>query len=174
MKENEAIRTAKQLRFDKPEDAIVILTDFLRTHPESVRSMLLLASIYADDYGEGPLGAERLYRSVLELDPDNVIALCGLAKISGQPGSAVRREEGLSVLRRAFDLTGDPILLWNLANKAWDEGRFDDALSAFDQLRAVAGSANKDHLVRLAEESLELIRHGKRPQANFYEWPEVD
>jgi tetratricopeptide (TPR) repeat protein len=171
--EDDVLRAAGELRWQQPDRAIEVLREFLVVNPKSVRARLRLASIYADEYGEDVAGAERLYREVLADDPDNVPALSGLALLQGYPEVSISTDERLRLLSKAADISGDPWAILNLANKAWDLGRREEALEAFTRLLSVAESRGEKHLATMAEEAIHAIRRGEASTAPQYSWPEI-
>lgn len=157
---------------DYPEVAIANLEEFLVTSPLSIRVKLHLASIYVNDYGLGIAGAERLFREILQQDGGNLAAMCGLALLHGHPHSSVTAAESLDLLERAVALSGDPDVIRNLANKAWEMGLEEKALSALESLRAAASGPRSQYFLRVAEESERAIKQGEKPGAFVYYLPE--
>ncbi|MDZ7272204.1 MAG: hypothetical protein ONB17_11360 [candidate division KSB1 bacterium] len=110
--EDEVIAEARARRWLEPERAVRLLGMFVSRRNEAIRARFLLASLYADDYGEGVAGTERIYREVLASNPDNPSGLCGLALLHGRsPG--VSSDESLSLLARAATISKDPEMLQN-------------------------------------------------------------
>lgn len=172
--EEVVLHTARSLRWQEPQRAIEILRGFLASNPDARRPMLLLASIYADDYGKGVTGAEELLRRILTTNSKSVSALTGLALLHGRVGAKVDRDESLQLLQRAADLSTDPESRLNLAYKAWDLGRIDQALAAFERLLAIASDQGAAHLAELAKNSINRIRAGMPPRSLHYSWPEAE
>lgn len=172
--ENLILRLATEARHSQPERALEMLKDFIRGRPLSMRPKLLLASIFADEYGEDVPGAERVYREILASSPENVPALCGLAFLHGRSGSAVSAEESIRLLSTAADISGDLEILSNLAYKLWDLGRLSEAHLSFEKLLAAGRLKGKSSAVRKAEDALGAIRRGERPKFVHYWYPEVD
>jgi hypothetical protein len=170
--EDKVIIEARSQRWSEPERAVRLLEEFVLEWKQAVRSRLLLASLYADDYGEGVAGAERMYREVLASNPDNLAGLCGLALLHGR-SRGVSSDESLSLLAKAASISKDPEMLLNFANKAWDLRRFDVAAEGFDKLRQVAKEHGKDHLANVAMESLKEVRARRTPANVSYSHPEI-
>ncbi len=168
------LRAARDMRWQEPERAIETLNGFLAANPRSKSAMLLLASIYADDYGKGVAGAERLLREVLAENTDSVSALCGLALLHGRTGTTVTKSESVRLLQRAAELSNDPAILLNLANKLWDVGLSDEALTEFERLESLALERGLPHFCSAATDAVREIRAGKPPTSLQYSWPEVD
>lgn len=173
LSEEEVLRATEESKMDDPDGAIELLRGFLSLHPKSVRVRLRLAFVYSCDYGEGHAGAERIYRDVLNDDPNNVAALSGLAMLPGYPEVSVTTDERLLMLTKVADLTGETWALSNLAFKAWDDGRKEEAVGAFLRLKAVANSRGEKRLARLAQDSLKAISKGERSRVGQYSWPEI-
>jgi len=171
--EERVIAEAKLCRWPEPERAVRLLETFVSEHKQAVRSKLLLASLYSDDYGEGVMGAERLYREVLAANPDNLAGLCGLALLHGRV-SSVDADESLSLLARAASVSTDPEMLLNFANKAWDLRKFEVAAEGFSKLRHVAKEQGKDHLARIADDSLAAVKARRIPANLAYSHPEME
>lgn len=156
------------------EEAVSFLEDFLEAHPVSLRARLHLAALYADDYGLGVAGAERLYREILQDDPDCVPAMWSLGLLHGHPHSSVTQAEALDLLERAAARTGDPDLLRNLANKAWETGEIERALSAFENLKSMAPESREAYFLAIAEAAIASISRGETPAGLVYTWPEIE
>lgn len=158
---------------DDPEGIAFWLEDFLEMHPMSVRIRLQLGSIYADGWGEGFAGAERVFKDALALDPDNVTVMVRLALLQGHPHSSLTAEESLALLERAVALSRDPYILRNYATKAWETGYLDRAAAAFTQLKGVADGPQAQFFNRVAEQSLHAIARGERPSNPVYWYPDI-
>lgn len=172
--EDLVLQSAAESREGEPEHAIEVLTNFLRIRPSATRAKLLLASIFADEYGEDVPGAERLYREVLANSPENVPALCGLAMLHNRAGSKVSEEESIRLFTKAVDVSGDTSILSNLAYKLWDVGRLDEAQGAFERMLAAGRAIGKNHIARSAKEAIKDIKQGNRPAFVHYWCPEVE
>lgn len=174
LSEEELLRATAESRWNDPDGAMKLLVGFLSLHPKSVRVRLRLASIYSFEHGEGHVGAERIYRDVLNDDPNNVAALSGLAMLPGFPEVSVTTDERLLLLSKVADLTGETWALLNLASKAWDHGRKEEAVGAFLRLKTVADSRGEKHLARLAQDSIEAVRRGEPSGDRAHcSWPEI-
>lgn len=174
--EDEVMEATGYTYRDDPESIASIafwLEDFLEMHPASVRIRLQLGSIYADGWDQGIAGAERVFREVLAFDSDNVVAMARLALLQGHPHSSLSVDESLELLQRAVTLSGDPFVLRNYANKAWETGRLEQAIAAFTQLKDTATGSNAEFFARVAEESLEAIRRGEKPASFVYWYPDI-
>ena len=170
--EDRVIAHAASIRWSDPDEAVHTLEMFVSEHKDTVRARLLLASLYSNEYGEGVLGSERIYREVLDKHPDNVASLCGLALLHGH-GANVEADESLRLLARTTELSDDPEMVLNLANKAWDLGKFEKAAEAFEKLRKIAAMRGKSHLTRIANEGLREVRNRKPPKHLAYSCPEM-
>ena len=171
--EDEVMEATTYTFRDDPEAVAFWLEDFLETHPASVRIRLQLGSIYADGWGHGIAGAERVFRDALALDPDNVTVMVRLALLQGHPHSSLTVKETLSLLERAAALSGDPYVLRNYANKAWETGQRDRAVAAFERLKATATDSSARFFTQVAEQSLEAIRRGEKPATPAYWYPDI-
>lgn len=171
--ENLVIEEAEAMRTGYPDDAVSSLEDFVEGHPVSLRARLHLAALYADDYGLGIAGAERLYREILQDYPVCVPAMWNLGLLHGHPHSSVTKEESLELLEKAASLTGDPDVVRNLATKAWEVGEIDRALKTFDRLKLVAPESRRPYFIAVADEAIARIRDGERPSNPVYTWPEA-
>jgi hypothetical protein len=170
--ESEIMSEAQSYRWSDPDQSIQILERFVSESKHARRAKLLLASLYADDYGEGVLGAEKIYREVLSLDPDNIAGLCGLALLHGR-GSSVGPDESLDLLARAATISNDPEFLLNFANKAWDLKKFELAAREFERLHRIARESGRDHLARIAAESLREVKARRMATNISYSQPEI-
>jgi lipopolysaccharide biosynthesis regulator YciM len=170
--EEDVIAYAESIRWSDPDKAVRTLEAFVKEHWDATRAHLLLASLYSNEYGEGVLGAERIYREVLDKDPDNLAGLCGLALLHGH-GANVEADESLRLLARTTELSDDPEMVLNLANKAWDLGKFEMAAQTFEKLRQIAKERRKRHLVRIAKAALIEVRNRKPPEHLAYSCPEM-
>ncbi|MFN2202191.1 MAG: tetratricopeptide repeat protein [Caldilineaceae bacterium] len=86
--------------------------------------------------------ADALYEKALELDPDNLLALAGLAEISqarGEFASAISHYE--EILRRA-DL---PVVNYRLGNIYRDMGQLDRAIAEYDAAQQMAPQISRFH-----------------------------
>jgi lipopolysaccharide biosynthesis regulator YciM len=159
-----------------PEDVdavIYVLERFLQVHPVSVRARLKLASLYASEYGDGVAGAERVLKDALAIKPDTVTAMVWLGLLQGHPHSSLTVEESLTLLERAVALSGDPHILRNYANKAWEAGQIERAVEAFERLKALTQDPNAEFFRRVADQSLNAIRQGEKPADFVYWYPEI-
>jgi len=169
------LQEARLTREDDPERAAELLLKFLEANPGSSIAKLLLASILADGYAEGPPGAEKLYREVLNARPDSVAALCGLAMLHGHPGSRITSEESLSLLSRAAEISKDPEIELNYASKAWDLGLTDLALRIVLRIQANPRLRTQPILRKRVADIVRRIRSGEaRPSDLAFSWPEID
>lgn len=156
-----------------PESAAAQLEWFLETHPASVRARLHLGALYADDYGDGVAGAEKVFREVLAFDPDNVVAIVRLALLQGHPHSSLTVDESLELLERAATVSRDPYVLRNYAHKAWETGQLDRATAALTQLKQTVTGPSAAFFTRVADEALEAIRRGEKPSTSAYWYPDI-
>jgi tetratricopeptide (TPR) repeat protein len=171
--EDAIVAEALALRQDYPDEAVTLLEDFLATHPVSLRVRLHLAALYADDYGLGIAGAERLYREILQDYPDCVPAMWSLGLLHGHPHSSVTSAESLELLGRAASLTEDPDLVRNLANKAWEAGEVNQAVAAFQRLKSIAPESRRSYFDAIADDAITKIRRGDRASGLVFTWPEI-
>jgi hypothetical protein len=171
--EDEVMEATGYTYRDDPEAIAFWLEDYLETHPASVRIRLQLGSIYADGWGQGVAGAERVFKDALALDPGNLTAMVRLALLQGHPHSSLSVEESLGLLDRAVTLSGDPHILRNYANKAWEGGQIDRAVAAFERLKAIATGSSAPFFARVAEQSLDAIRRGEHPNDFVYWYPDI-
>jgi cytochrome c-type biogenesis protein CcmH/NrfG len=88
------------------------------------------------------------------------------------PHSSLSADESLDLLRRAVVLSEDPFVLRDYANKAWETGRFEQAVAAFTQLKEAVGP-NRDFFSRVAEASMEAIQRGERPATSVCWYPGI-
>ncbi len=167
------IEEAESLRQDYPEEAVGILEDFVEGNPVSLRGRLHLAALYANDYGLGIAGAERLYREILQDYPDCAPAMWSLGLLQGHPHSGITKEESLELLEKAASMTGDPDVVRNLATKAWEVGETDQALKAFGWLKVVAPESRKPYFTTIADDAVARILAGERLSRPVYTWPEA-
>lgn len=171
--ENKILAEAQSERDSNPDKAVRLLEGFVEQWKGALRARLLLASLYSDDYGAGWPAAERVYREALSMDPSNLAGLCGLALLNGRvPG--VGATESLDLLAKAVEVSGgDPEMLMNYANKAWDLGNFGAALEAFERLQRLARERGQNRLSSVARQSLKQVRAKKRPTGFYYAHPEI-
>jgi hypothetical protein len=172
VEENDVLRATADWP-DNPEESIRLLESFLESHPQSVSIKLRLAVIYSGAYGDGVEGAGRLYREILSSEPNNVFALSGLGLLQGSPGSTLSGDESLGLLRRAAGISDETWVLENLANKAWDVGRFSEALVGFQKLLLRARTMKQPHLATRAKSSIKALRQGKLGNVTGYQLPDV-
>jgi tetratricopeptide (TPR) repeat protein len=84
------------------DQAVELCRSGLERHPDYVSAHIVLGRCYLDKKGDGE--AEQIFRKVLELDPENVIAFKVLADIAARGG---RFDEAVSWLTRL--LAADPM-----------------------------------------------------------------
>jgi len=171
--EDYVVQVAHETRGEDPDVAIGWLADYLEAHPTSVRARLLLGAFFADDYGDGVAGAEKVFREVLAFDPDNVVAMVRLALLQGHPHSSLTVDESLELLERAATSSKDPYILRNYAHKAWETGQLERAAAAFVQLRETATGPSAAFFNRVADEALEAIHRGEEPSTSAYWYPDI-
>ena len=167
------MEVAHETRREYPDVAIGWLADYLEAHPTSVRARLLLGAFFADDYGDGVAGAEKVFREVLAFDPDNVVAMVRLALLQGHPHSSLTVDESLELLERAATVSRDPYVLRNYAHKAWETGRLDRATAALTHLKQTVTGPSAAFFNRVADEALEGIRRGEKPSTSAYWYPDI-
>ncbi len=130
---NEALALAKNGR---GEDAVALLKARIEAHPESVQSRFYLAQIF-ERLGRG-VEAAAAYEKVLELAPDNAIALNNLALLQLEAGN----DGAVASAERAYALAPEnPAIAdtygWVMLNRGKAEG-------ALDALRSAAEAAPDD------------------------------
>lgn len=160
--ESAVLKRAADARGRDPEEAIVLLKKLLQANPTAIRPKLLLAAIFADEYGDDVAGAERLYREVRATLPENIPALSGLALLQGRFGSTVSLDESVRLLSLAAEVSGHPDIISDLAYKLWDSGLLEEARQAFTRLQTGAYARGNRLLARDAEKALKLVRRGER------------
>ncbi|HLE76842.1 MAG TPA: hypothetical protein VJA65_00375 [bacterium] len=158
--------------FDDPQRALSLLSEFLSNNPMSTRAKLRLAEIFSSGYGDGYSGAERLYRDILRVEPDHVLALSHMGLLHGAPGSTVSLEESLRLLGLAAEISGETWALENLGNKAWESLEYERAEIAFSRLEALAKSRDQLRLARTAAASASNVRKRQKPDSLHYFVPE--
>jgi tetratricopeptide (TPR) repeat protein len=113
------------------------------------------------------LNAEAIqaYRAWLQLQPDSPEGLNNLAWLLATDADARNRNgaEAVRLAERACALTGGqvPVLLGTLAAAYAEAGRFNDALAAAQQARALAEAAGDREVAEKNRQLLELYRKGQ-------------
>lgn len=174
MDEDWVLKQFEQVWQTRPDEGIRILRDYLRSRPKSVRVRFRLAGLYEAKYGEGVAGAARIYREILAEDAENVACLTALALLQESPGFHLPTDERIDLLAKAARLSGDPVAIRNLAFAAWEFGRPERALEAFEHLKSVATTSGKAHLLRTADTCIAEIRSGSASSStSVYSIPEA-
>ena len=87
------------------DNAVMLLETGLKLHPDYVSAHIVFARCLVDKKDDA--GAQNLFKQVLDLDGENIIALRGLAELAQRNGKYDQEVEWLSRLLNADPMNGD-------------------------------------------------------------------
>jgi tetratricopeptide (TPR) repeat protein len=153
----------------RPDEALHLAEKALQENPTETVTLLLVAELYSAGLGEGQVAAKHLYERVLSKEPDNAVALTGLALQSG-----ISPTESLTFLLRVADMVKTVPAYMNLGYKQWEAGRYDDAHQTFERIHLLARERRNLGLMRAALEAIQELRLRRPPKTGVYQTNVVD
>ena len=148
------------VRNHQPDQAIIQFQNAFRLQPGDAGAELTLAESLSDS-GQNSDAINHFYQA-LALDPDSVTALNNLAWLLATAPEAALRDghEAVRLAEHACQLTGykEALLIGTLAAAYAEAGRYDDAVAAAEQARAVALAQGQKEIAAKNEQLLELYK----------------
>lgn len=138
------LRAQVLLQTSRSDEAVVLLSDFLRSHPRHIQSRLTLARALVE--GKDYAAARRQFEAVLRYEPGNNDARLAAALLAGQLGdrAAARRE----LLKLAAHREQADQANYYLAKLAEDAGDVREAIARY--AKVAGGEHRSDAVMRQA------------------------
>jgi tetratricopeptide (TPR) repeat protein len=144
----------------KPDEAIDICRTVLKLQPREPKMQYVLANTL---FTQGKLAeATAEYKTVLQVDPDQILALNDLAWLLATASDARFRDgpEAVRLGEKACQLSSYKVTKYmgTLGAAYAETGRFDDAIKTAQKAVALATAAKNEDLLKKNRELLELYQ----------------